>query len=60
MDCYVINIASTDNICTATSIRELCDERDTCNISDVHAQQTKQIIDRLCKVYRLIVFIIFN
>ena len=29
-------------------LRELCDERDTCNISDVHSQQTKQIIDRLC------------
>ena len=34
--------------CTATAIRELCNERDTCNISDVHIQETKHIIDRLC------------
>ena len=41
-----------DDICAATVIRELCDERDTCtsNISDAHTQQTiyKQFIDRLC------------
>ena len=39
---------STDDIWAATAIRELCNERDTCNMSDVHAHQTKQIIDRLC------------
>ena len=48
IECYVINNASTDDICAATAIRELCNERDTCNMSDVHAHQTKQIIDRLC------------
>ena len=46
IECYVINSASTDDICAA--IRELCNERDTCNMSDVDAHQTKQIIDRLC------------
>ena len=29
IQCYVIKCASTDDICTATAIRELCDERDT-------------------------------
>ena len=48
IECYVINSASTDDICAATAIRELCNERDTCNMSDVHAHQTKQIIDHLC------------
>ena len=48
VECYVINSASTDDICAATAIRELCNERDTCNMSDVHAHQTKQIIDCLC------------
>ena len=48
IECNVINSASTDDICAATAIRELCNERDTCNMSDVHAHQTKQIIDRLC------------
>ena len=42
-----IKSASTDDICAATAIRELCNERDTCNMSDVHAKQTKHIIDRL-------------
>ena len=31
---YVINRASTDDICTVTSIRELIDERDTHNTFD--------------------------
>ena len=48
IECYVINSASIDDICAATAIRELCNERDTCNMSDVHAHQTKQIIGRLC------------
>ena len=48
IECYVINSSSTDNMCAETAIRELCNERDTCNMSDVHAQQTKHIIDRLC------------
>ena len=48
IECHVINNASTDDICAATAIRELCNEIDTCNMSDVHAHQTKQIIDRLC------------
>ena len=48
IESYVINSASTDGICNSTAIKELCDERDTCNISDVHAQPTKPFIDRLC------------
>ena len=36
--CYVIKCALTDGICTATAIRELCDERDTYNKSDVHTE----------------------
>ena len=39
IECYVINSASTDDICAATATRELCNERDTCNMSDVHAHQ---------------------
>ena len=33
--CYVINSVSTVDSCTATAIKEVCYERDTCNISDV-------------------------
>ena len=30
IECYVNNSVSTDDICAATVIRELCHERDTC------------------------------
>ena len=40
---YIINSSSTNDICTATAIRELCEERDKCKISDVHTQQTKHL-----------------
>ena len=45
IECYVIKCYSTFDICTDTAIRELCHERDTCNLSDVHIQE--HIIDRL-------------
>ena len=48
IECYVIKCSKAVDICTATAIRELCHERDTCNISDVHIQEMKHIIDRLC------------
>ena len=41
IECHINNNTSTDDICTATAIRELCEERDKCKLSDVHAQQTK-------------------
>ena len=33
---WYVNSALTVDICTATVIRELCNKRGTCNISDVH------------------------
>ena len=51
IECYVIKCSSIVDICTATAIRELCHERDTCNISDVHIPETKHIIDRLCLLF---------
>ena len=50
IECYVFKCSSIVDICTATAIREFCHERDTCtsNISDVHIQETKHIIDCLC------------
>ena len=49
IECYVISSASTDDICSATAIRELLmKETHVICHSDVHAHQTKQIIDRLC------------
>ena len=58
-ECYVINSASTDDICVATAIRELCNDRGTCHISDEHIQQTKQIIDRL-RINSKILFVTFR